>query len=514
MPHPFALFLEWVGEHEPRPRSSAWETTKFSESKFNMSDEVESTSKLAVVIMAAGKGTRLKSSRPKVLHEIGGKTLLSHVIAAASQLVAPSHIYAIVGHQAEKVKAAVASSGIRFIEQTEQRGTGHAIQCARTAVAGYENILVLSGDAPLIQARTLSALWSFHQGHGAAMTLTSAEPADPTGYGRIIHPTPDSIEVESIIEQKVLSPEQLPLREVNMGLYAFKTAPLLAHLDQLTSNNPHGELYLTDMAQVLDAAGERVVAFRTPDADELLGANTIAEMMALDASLRMATARRLMAAGVTIFRPETCVIDAAVEVGPDTVIEPFVQLLGATRIGSDCRIRSYSVVENCTLGDDVLILQSCVLSASTIAAGARIGPFARLRPGCEIGEEVHIGNFVEAKKAKLHKGVKAGHLTYLGDTEVDERTNIGAGVITCNYDGLDKYFTRIGKDAFIGSDSTLVAPVSVGDGAYIAAGSCITKDVAAGSLAVARTHQIVKEGWASARRTRLKAKKDAPHSQG
>jgi bifunctional UDP-N-acetylglucosamine pyrophosphorylase/glucosamine-1-phosphate N-acetyltransferase len=475
-------------------------------------DEVESSAKLAIVIMAAGKGTRLKSSRPKVLHEIGGKTLLAHVIASASQVVAPSDIYAVVGHQAEKVKAAVASSGIRFIEQTEQRGTGHAIQCAREAIVGYENVLVLSGDAPLIQARTLSSLWSFHQAQQAAMTLTSAEPADPTGYGRVIHP-PDSVEVTAIVEQKMLVPEQLPLREVNMGLYAFKTAPLLAHLDQLTSDNPHGELYLTDMAHVLHAAGERVVAFRTSDAEELLGANTIAEMMALDASLRIATARRLMASGVTIFRPETCLIDAAVEVAPDTVIEPFVQILGATRIGSDCRIRSYSVIENCTLGNDVLIRQSCVLSDSTIASGANIGPFAHLRPGCEIGEDVHIGNFVEAKKAKLRKGVKAGHLTYLGDAEVGEGTNIGAGVITCNYDGVNKHITRIGKDTFIGSDSTLVAPVSVGDGAYIGAGSCITKDVEAGSLALARAHQISKQGWASTRRARLNIRKDPPAGQ-
>jgi bifunctional UDP-N-acetylglucosamine pyrophosphorylase/glucosamine-1-phosphate N-acetyltransferase len=458
--------------------------------------------------MAAGKGTRLKSRRPKVLHEIGGKTLLSHVIAAAGKVVAPSDIFAVVGHQAEKVKAAVAGSGIRFVEQPEQRGTGHAIQCASDAIAGYENILVLSGDAPLIQAETLLALAGFHEINRAAMTLTSAEPNDPTGYGRIIHPSPGSVEVVAIVEQKMLTAEQLLLREANMGLYAFRTARLLAHLDKLTTDNPHGELYLTDMAQVLRAAGERVVAFKTPDADELLGANTIAEMMALDANLRIAKTRRLMASGVTIFRPETCVIDSEVEVAADTVIEPFVQLLGRTRIGSDSRIRSYTVIENCTLGDDVLIRQSCILSDSTVADGAKIGPFAHLRPGCEIGEEVHIGNFVEAKKAKLRKGAKAGHLTYLGDAEVGEGTNIGAGVITCNYDGVDKHFTRIGAEAFIGSDSTLVAPVSVGDGAYIGAGSCITKEVPAGSLAVARAHQVTKEGWATARRARHKAKND------
>jgi bifunctional UDP-N-acetylglucosamine pyrophosphorylase/glucosamine-1-phosphate N-acetyltransferase len=518
VPHPFGrrgdlrLANGWETSNLDT-RSSGSDITNLTESKYAMSEELEASTRLAVVIMAAGKGTRLRSSRPKVLHEIGGKTLLSHVICAASQVVDPSHIFAVVGHQAEKVKAAVASSGVRFIEQAEQRGTGHAIQCAREAIAGFENILVLSGDAPLIQPSTLSALWRFHQAQQAAMTLTSAEPADPTGYGRIIHPA-GSVEVTAIVEQKMLSPEQLSLREVNMGLYAFKTAPLLARLGQLTSDNPHGELYLTDMAQVLHSAGERVVAFKTADADELLGANTIAEMMALDASLRLATARRLMTAGVTIFRPETCVIDAAVEVAPDTVIEPFVQLLGATRIGSGCRIRSYSVIENCTLGDDVLIRQNCVLSDSTIASGARIGPFAHLRPECEIGEDVHIGNFVEAKKAKLRKGVKAGHLTYLGDVEVGAGTNIGAGVITCNYDGANKHATRIGSDTFIGSDSTLVAPLCVGDGAYIGAGSCITKDVEAGSLAVARAHQIGKSGWASARRARLNTRNGPPAGQG
>jgi bifunctional UDP-N-acetylglucosamine pyrophosphorylase/glucosamine-1-phosphate N-acetyltransferase len=459
---------------------------------------------LAIVIMAAGKGTRLKSRRPKVLHEIGGKPLLSHVIAAASQIVPPANIFAVIGHQADKVKAAVTSTGIQFVEQTEQRGTGHAVQCAKDAVARFENILVLSGDAPLITAETLAALVSFHLSQNAAMTLTTAEPTDPTGYGRIFHPAPDSVEVTAIIEQKQLTPDQLSLRESNMGLYAFRTAPLLANLAKLTTDNPHGEFYLTDMAQALYAAGERVVAFKTSDPDELLGANTIAEMMALDANLRLATARRLMASGVTIFRPETVVIDASVEVAPDTVIEPYVQLLGNTRIGSDSRIRSYSVIENCTLGEDVLVRQCCVLSESTIADGARIGPFAHLRPGCEIGPEVHIGNFVETKKAKLHKGVKAGHLTYLGDTEIGENTNIGAGVITCNFDGVHKHKTLIGKDSFIGSDSTLVAPVTIGDQAYIGAGSCITKTVPAGSLGVARAHQVTKEGWATVRRARQK----------
>jgi bifunctional UDP-N-acetylglucosamine pyrophosphorylase/glucosamine-1-phosphate N-acetyltransferase len=468
--------------------------------------DAESNSKLAVVILAAGKGTRLNSRRPKVLHEIGGKPLLAHVIAAAGQVVAPGNIYAVVGHQAERVKAAVAASGVHFVEQAEQRGTGHAIQCAREAIAGYEHILVLSGDVPLIRPETLQQLWQFHQAQQAAMTILTAALQDPAAYGRILRQSPKSPDVEAIIEQKALTPEQQNIREINSGIYAFKTAPLLAHLGKLTANNANKEVLLTDMASLLRSAGERVVAFQVADAAEVLGANTIAELVDLDAAMRTSAANRLMAAGVTIYRPETCVIDAEVEVAPDTVIEPFVQLLGRTRIGADCLIRSYSVIENCTLGNSVLVRQSCVLAESTILDGAKIGPFAHLRPGSEIGQDAHVGNFVEIKKARLGKGAKANHLTYLGDAEVGEGSNIGAGVITCNYDGVHKHTTRIGKGVFVGSDSTLVAPVAVEDGAYIGAGSCITKDVPAGALAVGRARQITKEGWAAARRARKEGK--------
>jgi len=460
--------------------------------------------KPAVVIMAAGKGTRLKSRRPKVLHEIGGKPLLGYVIAAASQIVAPGDIFAVVGHQAERVKAAVAATGIRFVEQADQRGTGHAIQCAGEAIAGYEHVLVLSGDVPLIQAETIEKLWQFHQDHGAAMTILSAVPDEAFGYGRVVRESAESVEVAAIVEQKALTAEQAKIREINSGIYAFRTATLLKHLGRLSANNAHGELYLTDMAGLLRAAGERVVAVEAEEAAEVLGANTIAELVDLDASVRAATASRLMGAGVTIFRPETCVIDAEVEVAPDTVIEPFVQLLGRTRIGSDCLIRSYTVIENCTLGDRVLVRQGCVLGESTVEEGAKIGPFAHLRPGSEIGEDAHVGNFVETKKARLGKGAKANHLTYLGDAEVGEGSNIGAGVITCNYDGVYKHPTRIGKGVFVGSDSTLVAPVNIEDGAYIGAGSCITRDVPAGALAVGRAHQITKAGWVAARSARQK----------
>lgn len=462
-------------------------------------------STLAVVIMAAGKGTRLKSRRPKVLHEVGGRSLLRHVIAAAGHVVKPQDIFVVIGHEADRVRAAVGEAGTQFVEQAEQRGTGHAIQSALPSVREYDNILVLSGDVPLIRTETIELLWSFHQAENAAMTILTAAPEDPTGYGRILRHGAASAEVDAIVEQNALRGEQQSLPEINTGIYAFKTAALEKHLAGLGTNNPHGELYLTDMANLLRKAGERVVAVRAKDPAEVLGANTIAELVELDATMRRATVDRLMAAGVTIYRPETCVIDAGVEVAADAILEPFVQLLGATRVGADTRIRSYSVLENCSVGERVIIRQSCVLADSSIADGADIGPFARMRPGCEIGENVHIGNFVEVKKSKLHAGVKAGHLAYLGDSEIGEKTNIGAGVITCNYDGVQKHKTHIGKGTFIGSDSTLVAPLTIEDGAYIAAASCITKDVPAGSLAVGRARQVIKEGWAEARRARQKA---------
>jgi bifunctional UDP-N-acetylglucosamine pyrophosphorylase/glucosamine-1-phosphate N-acetyltransferase len=470
-------------------------------------NQMEPSSTLAIVIMAAGKGTRLNSRRPKVLHEIGGKPLLLHVIAAAGRVARPEDIYAVVGHQAGRVKSAVAATGIRFVDQPEQRGTGHAIQCARQAIAAYDNILVLSGDVPLIRPETIETLWKFHQSRKAAMTILTTFADDPTGYGRIVRIAPGSPYVDAIVEQKALTLAQEDIHEVNSGIYVFRTAPLLAHLDLLHDRNANKEIILTDMAGLLRAAGEEVVAIQAAETtSEVLGANTIAELVALDATLRASTAGRLMAAGVTIFRPDTSVIDADVEVGPDTVIEPFVQLLGQTRIGSDCLIRSYSVIENCALGNGVLVRQSCVLAESVVADGAKIGPFAHLRPGSDIGKDAHIGNFVETKKAKLGAGAKANHLTYLGDAEVGEGTNIGAGVITCNYDGVHKHTTKIGRNVFVGSDSTLVAPVTLEDGSYIGAGSCITRTVPAGSLAIGRAPQITNEGWATARRQSQKPK--------
>jgi len=465
--------------------------------------EVDTLS-LAVVIMAAGKGTRLKSRRPKVLHEIGGKPLLAHVIAAAGKFVAPADIFVVVGHEAERVETALKLTGVNFVLQAEQLGTGHAIQCARQAIAEYDHILVLSGDVPLIRPETIELLWNFHHGEDADMTILTTLPEDPYGYGRIIRSGNNRSEVEAIVEQKSLEPDQFAIREINSGIYAFRTSALTERLNQLTAVNNAREYYLTDMAHILTAAGKRVVAVQAPDSGEVLGANTIPELVALDATLRNRTALRLMLEGVTIFRPETCLIDADVEVGPDTVIEPNVQLLRGTRIGSDCLIRSGTVIENSTVADEVLIRQSCIVTDSAIGKGAKIGPFAHLRPGSEIGEEAHVGNFVETKKARLGKGAKANHLTYLGDAVIGAGSNIGAGVITCNYDGVNKHTSIIGDRVFVGSDSTLVAPISVGDGAYIGAGSCITHEVPADALAVGRSRQVTREGWAAAKRARQK----------
>ena len=460
--------------------------------------------------MAAGKGTRLKSKRPKVLHEIGGRPLLEHVIRAATQVVPADRVFVIVGHEADRVRQAVAAMGVCFVDQPEQRGTGHAVQCASRAIAAFENVLVLSGDVPLIRPETIERLWEFHKKQKAAMTLLTTRPGDASGYGRVQRAAPGTPEVEAIVEHKALTAEQQQIDEINAGIYAFQSAPLLAELGKLTADNAHRELYLTDAASLLRHSGKRVVALEVADAAEVLGANTLAELASLDAALRAATARRLMDAGVTIFQPETCVIDSGVAVGPDTVIEPFVQLRGLTRVGSDCLIRSYTVIQDCTLGDSVEIRQHCVLVGGAIENGAEIGPFARMRPGTEIGENVHIGNFVEMKKTRLGKGAKANHFAYLGDTEIGARSNIGAGTIVCNYDGVSKHKTQIGEGVFVGSNSTLVAPVTIADGAYIGAASCITRDVPADALAVGRARQVTKEGWAAARRRR---RMDSPASE-
>jgi bifunctional UDP-N-acetylglucosamine pyrophosphorylase / glucosamine-1-phosphate N-acetyltransferase len=457
--------------------------------------------------MAAGKGTRLKSKFPKVLHEVGGKPLLAHVIAAATAVVPAADVYAIIGHEADLVRQAVEHMGINFVLQADQHGTGHALMVARDALAPYDQVLVLSGDAPLITPGTVERLRDFHQQKKAAMTLLSAELENPTGYGRILRKGRKSDEVKAIVEERAASPNQKKLREINSGFYAFAVKPLYAQIGKLTTDNAHREYYLTDMAGVFTKAESKVVVLRTSNPAEILGSNTRAEMMEIDAIFRMAKCRQLMDAGASIFFPQTCVIDADVEVGPDTVIEPFVQLLGRTRIGGDCRIRSYSVILNSEIGEGVTVRPGSILDDARVDTGAIIGPYSHLRPGSEIGADAHVGNFVETKKVKLGKGSKANHLTYLGDADIGAGVNVGAGTITCNYDGVHKHRTEIGDNVFVGSDSTLVAPVKIGKGAYIGAASCITEDVPEDSLALGRSRQVTKEGWVKAKReTRSAAK--------
>ena len=457
---------------------------------------------LAIVIMAAGKGTRLKSRRPKVLHQVGGRALVEHVIAAAAQVVEPKDIYVVIGHEAEQVRTALAPTGVQFVVQAEQRGTGHAILTARPEIEDYEDLIVLSGDVPMITTKTILKLRDFHLEQQAAMTILTARPEDPTGYGRVIRKSAAEPDVVAIVEQKALKAEQQYAPEINSGIYAFRAEPLFKHIGQLSTDNAQGEYYLTDMAALLVKAKGRVVALESADSHEVLGANTIAEMMQLDAEMRMRTARALMAEGVTIFRPETSVIDGTVKVGADTIIEPFVQLLGRTVIGSGCRIRSHSVIEDSTIGDNVLVRNGSVISSAHVAKGALIGPYSHLRPESEIGEGAHVGNFVETKKARLGVGAKANHLSYLGDADIGAGTNIGAGTITCNYDGKTKHVTKIGANVFVGSDSTLVAPLEIADGSYIAAGSTITEDVPPDALALGRARQTTKPDWAKKMRSR------------
>jgi bifunctional UDP-N-acetylglucosamine pyrophosphorylase/glucosamine-1-phosphate N-acetyltransferase len=459
--------------------------------------------RLGIAILAAGKGTRLKSKHPKVLHQVGGRALLEHVIASARQLAPAADIFVVVGHEAERVREAVRHTGVNFVVQPEQLGTGDALRRAQPQLRGYTQVLVLYGDTPLVKATTLERLREHHLQHRAAATVLTAEVDDPTGYGRIVRKKSgrrESSEIAAIVEQKALKPQQAGIREINSGIYCFDAEPLFEHLGELRTDNPAHEFYLTDIAAVLGRAAKRVLALRADDASEVLGVNSRKELAALDALLRAKKCDELMAAGVTIFRPDTCVIDSDVSVGQDSVIEPFVQMRRGTRVGDDCHIGSHCIISNAQIGSGVEIRPGCIIADAVISDAAVLGPYSHLRPGSEIGEGAHVGNFVETKKTKLGRGAKANHLTYLGDAEIGEGVNVGAGTITCNYDGVNKHATIIERGAFIGSDTTLVAPVRVGAGAYVGAASCITQDVPADALAVARGQQVNKEGWARKRR--------------
>jgi bifunctional UDP-N-acetylglucosamine pyrophosphorylase/glucosamine-1-phosphate N-acetyltransferase len=452
-------------------------------------------SSLTIVILAAGLGTRMKSKKAKVLHQAGGLTLVENVVLSALSAAPKDRIFVVTGHQAEEVEKVLAPYGVGHFRQTEQKGTGHALRMGEPLLRDLGGrLVVLYGDTPLLSESTLRALLARHDETGAQATVITTLLDDPSGYGRIV--LDEQGHIAAIVEHKAAAPEQLKIREINSGIYCFDAGPLWAHIGEITTDNPAGEYYLTDMIEILRRHGGKAVPLRVEDPSELLGINSRVELAVVDRILRERKARELMLDGVTIEKPETVTIDRQVKIGRDSIIGPFSQILGETAIGEDCRIGAGVIIENSRLEDGVTVKAYSYIGTSTVEAGAQIGPFARLRQDNYVGAGAHIGNFVELKKTRMGAKAKANHLAYLGDSTVGEGSNIGAGTITCNYDGVNKHQTTIGVKAFIGSNATLVAPVTVGDGGYVAAGSVITHEVPPDALAFGRARQQNKPDYA------------------
>ena len=443
------------------------------------------------VILAAGKGTRMKSALPKVLHAVGGKSMLRHVMTAAEQAGA-KRMLVVVGFGGDKVQAEIGAAA-EFVLQAEQLGTGHAMMQVQPVLAGFSGtILLLCGDTPLLTGQALLDLVAAHQQSGAAATVLTAKPADATGYGRILRD--ESGQVLGIVEQKDATAEQKQIGEINTGIYCFEAAPLFAALAGLTCNNAQGEYYLTDVLAILAQAGQQVGAVEVADFQETLGINSRLQLAEAEKILRQRKLVELMDSGVTVMDPASTFVDASVSVGEDTVLYPFTWLEGETTIGRDCRIGPNSRISDSQLGDAVTLHFSYAHECK-IAGGVSVGPYVHLRPDTELSAGVKVGNFVEIKNSRVGVGSKLPHLSYIGDTDIGSGVNIGSGTITVNYDGKKKHRTHIGDDAFIGCNTNLVAPVSVGAGAYIAAGSTITKDVPDGALGVGRARQSNIAGW-------------------
>ena len=452
-----------------------------------------------IVILAAGKGTRMKSGLPKVLHRAGELPLIEHVLRTAGALE-PASTVLIIGHHAGMVQGALAKRpGLQFATQQPQLGTGHALLQAEPALQGQRGtVVLLSGDVPLLRASTLERLVAVHTERKAAATVLTAVIDHPDGYGRIVRDADGGI--RAIVEHKDATAEQRAIAEINSGIYAFDLAPLFGALREVGASNAQGEYYLPDLVSIYRARGLVVETVVTGDPEEILGVNSRKELAYVTSILKSRTNDALMESGVTIVDPASTFIGPDVTVGADTTIHPGVYLEGRTSIGSGCVIHSGVRVVDATIDDQVTINNFCVIVESHVSRGAKVGPFAHIRPLSDIGEDAHIGNFVELKKTTLGKGSKANHLAYLGDATIGERVNVGAGTITCNYDGVAKHPTIIDDGAFIGSDSQLIAPVRVGKGAYVAAGSSITLDVPDDALGIARGRQQNLEGWAARRR--------------
>jgi bifunctional UDP-N-acetylglucosamine pyrophosphorylase/glucosamine-1-phosphate N-acetyltransferase len=455
----------------------------------------------SVLILAAGKATRFKSEHSKMLHRLAGRSLGEYVLQTAAA-VKPQRTYMVIGHEADEVRKAFARPGLMFIEQKEQLGTGHALLVARTELerCSSATLVVVVGDAPLLRAETLRALVEAHEKAHAAATVLTTRLENPQGYGRIVR---SGGRVRAIVEEKVCTPAQRKIREINSGILCFSRPKLLEHLGALSDKNAQKEYLLTDLVEIFNRQRLKVVPFPVADAREVLGVNDRLELAQMERILRLRKAEALMRDGVTIVNPGCTYIDEQVEVGRDTVIEAGVSLLGATRVGNACALRPYSTIIDSVLADRVTVRPYCMIRACEIGSDVILGPFAHLRDGAVIESNARIGNFVEVKKSHVGRGTKASHLTYLGDATLGERVNIGAGTVTCNYDGEKKNPTLIEDGVFVGSGTMLVAPVRIGRGSYVAAGSTITEDVPPESLALGRARQSNKEGWA---RTRSQAK--------
>ncbi|MCB1055561.1 MAG: bifunctional UDP-N-acetylglucosamine diphosphorylase/glucosamine-1-phosphate N-acetyltransferase GlmU [Acidobacteria bacterium] len=444
------------------------------------------------VVLAAGRGTRMRSELPKVLHPVAGRPMISWVLDAA-RAAGCRRIVVIVGHGAERLRAAVAAPDVVFVTQEPQLGTGHALAQAAPAIEGAAQLLVLSGDVPLVSPRTLEKLVA----PSAWGALAVAELDRPERLGRVLAAAHGGL--ERIVEAADASPEELEVRTVNAGLYALPAPEIFSYLDRLDDHNAQGELYLTDAVGAAAADGERLELVPLDDPSEAWGVNTRRQLGEVHRRLLERHLEALMDAGVTVLDPARTVVEPQVEVGADTVLHPGVSLLGKTRVGRGCTLHQGAWLHDTELGDGVTVKPYSVLDGAKVGPASQVGPFSRLRPGADLGHGVAVGNFVEVKNSRLADGVKAGHLAYLGDAEIGPEANIGAGVVTCNYDGQKKHKTKIGKGAFVGSDTMLVAPVTVGDDAVTGAGSVITQDVPDGALGVGRGRQRVIEDWARRR---------------
>ncbi|MEK6790561.1 MAG: bifunctional UDP-N-acetylglucosamine diphosphorylase/glucosamine-1-phosphate N-acetyltransferase GlmU [Deltaproteobacteria bacterium] len=451
----------------------------------------------AAIVLAAGKGTRMKSALPKVLHPVAGAPMIHYPIAALSSL-SPEAVVVVIGYGRDEVQSALASKKVRFAVQESQRGTGHAVLCGLARLAGFKgDVLILSGDVPLITVATLKAFLRFHRQRRAnlpVISLITMMLPDPTGYGRVIRD--ENGAVVAIVEDKDCNAEQKGINEVNSGIYLADAGFLSANIKKLGTKNAQGEYYLPDLISIAARAGLPVSALTHLVPQEVMGINNRVELAAANRVMRARALDRLMLSGVSVVHPEATYIDSTVKIGVDTVIHPGAHITGKTVIGPRCSIEAGAMIHDSIIGESSTIKAYSVIESTKAGKAVVIGPFARLRPGARLSEGVRIGNFVEVKKSVIGKGTKANHLSYIGDAVIGSGVNIGAGTITCNYDGVSKHLTRIGDRAFIGSDTQLVAPVKIGKGAYVGSGTTVTRNVPAGALVITRAEERVIEGWA------------------